>query len=127
MLDLNYDDLDDSAHEFSLALGELAPLLDIPLIERAYRYAWGAHKGQTRKSGEPYILHPVAVALICATQYMDTTTVIATLLHDVVEDTPISVEDIEAEFGGPVAHLVDGVTKITSMHSDDKKTQQVET
>lgn len=127
VLDLNYDDLDSSAHEFSLALGELAPLLDIPLVERAYRFAWGAHKGQVRKSGEPYIIHPVSVSLICATQYMDTTTVIATLLHDVVEDTPISIEDIETEFGTPVAQLVDGVTKISSMHTDDKQTQQVET
>ena len=124
---IHFEDLHTSTEEFVHTLGELAPLLDIPLIQKAYQFAWEAHKNQRRKSGELYIGHPVAVALICATQNMDTTTVVASLLHDVVEDTPITKEQIAENFGEAVAQLVDGVTKIESLAHQDKQEQQAET
>jgi GTP pyrophosphokinase len=81
-------------------------------LERAYHFAEEAHRGQRRKSGEPYILHPVAVAEILADLKMDVTTLISALLHDVVEDTGVTLEQVEAEFGTTVRQLVDGVTKL---------------
>lgn len=83
------------------------------IIVRAYALAQSAHQGQLRKSGEPYIIHPVQAALTVASWGLDATTVAATLLHDVVEDAGITLEQIEAEFGGEVAQLVDGVTKLS--------------
>lgn len=81
-------------------------------LERAYRFAEQAHRGQFRKSGEPYIHHPVQVAEILAHLKMDVTTLIAALLHDVVEDTGVTLEQVETEFGTAVRQLVDGVTKL---------------
>ena len=88
------------------------PSDDISLIEKAYRIAYDAHKTQVRKSGEPYIIHPLCVAIILADLEMDKETIAAGLLHDVVEDTIMTDEEIEAEFGSDVALLVDGVTKL---------------
>lgn len=88
------------------------PSDDISLIEKAYRVAYDAHKTQVRKSGEPYIIHPLCVAIILADLEMDKETIAAGLLHDVVEDTIMTDEEIEAEFGSDVALLVDGVTKL---------------
>ncbi len=88
------------------------PRADTRAIRRAYRVAHRAHEGQTRKSGEPYITHPLAVALILAELGMDTTTLIAALLHDTVEDTPYTLGQLSHDFGTDVAHLVDGVTKL---------------
>ena len=88
------------------------PSDDISLIEKAYRYAAKAHEGQKRKSGEPYIIHPLYVAIILADLEMDQETIAAGLLHDVVEDTIYTKEEIEQEFGPDVALLVDGVTKL---------------
>lgn len=85
---------------------------DLEQLEKAYRFAEKAHQGQTRKSGEPYITHPVAVTEILADWKMDLATLIAALLHDVAEDTGVTLEQIEAEFGETVRHLVDGVTKL---------------
>ncbi|MBA4492974.1 RelA/SpoT family protein [Paenactinomyces guangxiensis] len=85
---------------------------DIEQLEKAYRFAELAHQGQVRKSGEPYIHHPVAVAEILAELQMDITTLTAALLHDVVEDTGVTLDQIEDEFGETVRHLVDGVTKL---------------
>jgi guanosine-3',5'-bis(diphosphate) 3'-pyrophosphohydrolase len=85
---------------------------DLEKLKRAYRFAEEAHRGQVRKSGEPYINHPVAVAEILADLKLDTATLIAALLHDVVEDTDVKLEMIEEEFGETVRHLVDGVTKL---------------
>ncbi|MBN1565568.1 MAG: bifunctional (p)ppGpp synthetase/guanosine-3',5'-bis(diphosphate) 3'-pyrophosphohydrolase [Anaerolineae bacterium] len=85
---------------------------DRELIERAYRRARDAHEGQFRKSGEPFLVHCVAVALILADMGLDATTIAAALLHDVVEDTGITLEDIHSEFGPKIAELVDGVTKL---------------
>ena len=88
------------------------PSDDISLIEKAYRTAYDAHKEQVRKSGEPYIIHPLCVAIILADLEMDKETIAAGLLHDVVEDTIMTDEEIEEEFGSDVALLVDGVTKL---------------
>ncbi len=106
---------------------ESNPSLDMDIIGKAYDYCDNAHKGQKRASGDPYIHHPIEVAKIAASYHLDTTTVVASLLHDVVEDTPISLKDIEKEFGKDVAFLVDGVTKITSLQMPDKEQQQAET
>src|SRR5579859_8068395 len=82
-------------------------LVERHMIERAYQRAEQAHSGQTRKSGEPYMIHCVAVAQMLAELHMDAATISAALLHDVVEDTPITLDDIEKEFGAEVAKLVD--------------------
>jgi GTP pyrophosphokinase len=92
---------------------------DLALLQRAYDVAESAHSGQKRKSGDPYITHPLAVATILAGLGMDTTTLVAALLHDTVEDTGETLEKITAEFGSEVAHLVDGVTKIDKVKLGD--------
>ena len=92
------------------------PSDDISLIEKAYHVAYQAHKDQVRKSGEPYIVHPLCVAIILADLEMDQETIAAGLLHDVVEDTIMTGEEIEKEFGPEVALLVDGVTKLQNLH-----------
>ena len=94
----------------SLLLGEYRarrPRADGGLISRAYRAAEKAHEGQLRKSGEPYITHPLAVATILAKLGLDDITLAAALLHDAVEDTSVTLEEIEAGFGAPVAQIVD--------------------
>ena len=88
------------------------PSDDISMIEKAYRLADNAHQGQVRKSGEPYIIHPLCVAIILADLELDKETIVAGLLHDVVEDTVMTEEDLRREFGDDVALLVDGVTKL---------------
>ncbi len=88
------------------------PRADLALLNRAYTTAEKLHEGVKRKSGEPYITHPLAVATIAAEIGMDTTTVVAALLHDTVEDTDYSLEELSRDFGSEVARLVDGVTKL---------------
>lgn len=88
------------------------PRADLDLLDRAYSTAEHLHRGVLRKSGEPYITHPLAVATIAAEIGMDTTTIVAALLHDTVEDTEYSLADLERDFGAEVARLVDGVTKL---------------
>lgn len=102
------------------------PQADLKLIIKAYNYANDAHEGQLRNSGEKYIVHPVNVALILAELNMDTSTIIAGLLHDVIEDTNISYEKIEEEFGKEVAALVDGVTKLKKLQYKTKQENQAE-
>ena len=92
------------------------PSSDLSDIEKAYKVAYKAHEGQKRKSGEPYIIHPLCVAIILADLEMDQETIAAGLLHDVVEDTIMTGEEIEKEFGPEVALLVDGVTKLQNLH-----------
>lgn len=97
---------------------ELETYLDpehVALVLRAYEVADKAHRGQTRKTGEPYIFHPVAVARILANLRMDHESVVAALLHDTIEDTPLGWQDIEQQFGREVADLVEGVTKLDKM------------
>ena len=91
------------------------PSDDISLIEKAYEVARTAHEGQLRKSGEPYIIHPLYVAIILAGLEMDKETIIAGILHDVVEDTVLTKSQIAERFGSDVALLVDGVTKLKKL------------
>src|SRR3954470_20749958 len=115
----------------------VAPLIDAyltrhrkaetELIERAYRVAWRAHAEQVRRSGEPYISHPVGVAMILADLGLDDVTIAAALLHDAVEDTATTTEDIERDFGPDVAEIVDGVTKLDRLQFDSKEAQQAAT
>jgi GTP diphosphokinase / guanosine-3',5'-bis(diphosphate) 3'-diphosphatase len=91
---------------------ERHPRADPKVLERAYRVADHAHRGQMRRSGDPYITHPLAVATILAELGMDTTTCAAALLHDTVEDTAYTLDQLRVDFGQDVAHLVDGVTKL---------------
>ncbi|WP_336029554.1 RelA/SpoT family protein [Geodermatophilus sp. FMUSA9-8] len=95
------------------------PKADLALLQRAYDVAEAAHATQKRKSGDPYITHPLAVATVLAGLGMDTTTLVAALLHDTVEDTGKTLEAISADFGPEVAHLVDGVTKIDKVKLGD--------
>ena len=107
-------------------VGEYVRPEDVTLVRRAYEYALEAHRGQERKSGEPYIIHPVAVATILAELRLDATTIAASLLHDVVEDTRITDEDLVRHFGAEVAALVDGVTKLKRINFDSTVEQQAE-
>lgn len=108
------------------------PSTDISLIRKAYKVASEAHEGQARKSGEPYIIHPLYVAIILADLEMDKETIVAGLLHDVVEDTVMTDEEIGEQFGEEVAHLVDGVTKLDKLNfhgehgSYDKDAEKLE-
>jgi GTP diphosphokinase / guanosine-3',5'-bis(diphosphate) 3'-diphosphatase len=103
------------------------PKASTTLITKAYEHGKAAHEGQTRKSGEPYITHPVAVAKICAEFGLDDVTVAAALLHDAVEDTGTTIEDLDVQFGPEVARIVDGVTKLDRIKFDSKEAQQAAT
>src|SRR6478752_3059565 len=116
-----------------LALNELVtkvqsyhPAADVELIERAYKFAEWSHREQMRKSGDPYFIHPASVAGIIADLRLDTASVCAGLLHDVVEDTLATTKDIEREFGGEIASLVDGVTKLGKINFTSKEDRQAE-
>ena len=107
-------------------VSEYNPTADLHLLQTAYDFAEKAHTHQTRLSGEAYITHPVEIAYILAGLKMDMPTIIAGLLHDVVEDTNYTYKDIEDNFGKEVADLVDGVTKITKLEYSNKEDQQAE-
>ena len=124
--ELLYQELINHVHKYH-------PSDDVSMIEKAYNVAKEAHKNQTRKSGEPYIIHPLNVAIILAELELDKETIIAGLLHDVVEDTVMTDDDLRREFGEDVALLVDGVTKLekiplssTLSQSDEKLEMQAE-
>jgi GTP diphosphokinase / guanosine-3',5'-bis(diphosphate) 3'-diphosphatase len=102
---------------------EYHPSADNTMVEKAYQIAKNAHEGQKRKSGEPYIIHPLCVAIILADLELDKETIIAGLLHDVVEDTVMTNEEIRAEFGEDVELLVDGVTKLGQLSYDADKVE----
>src|SRR6185436_10179929 len=95
-------------------------------IRRAYHYSEWAHREQTRRSGEPYFVHPSSVAGIITDLKLDTASVCAGLLHDVLEDTHTSVRDIQRDFGGEVAQLVDGVTKLGKINFTSREDRQAE-
>ncbi len=99
------------------------PNADISMIKKAYDIANDAHQGQCRKSGEPYIIHPLCVAIILADLELDKETIVAGILHDVVEDTVLTAEEIEQEFSAEVALLVDGVTKLGQLSYDADKVE----
>lgn len=117
-------DSEDSA--LSLRLKEYLKPQDIANVWEAYRYAYHAHEGVVRKTGEPYITHPVSVACILADLHLDVPTLLAALLHDVVEDTDISTNDIKEKFGSQVAELVDGVTKLDKIEFQSASVAQAE-
>ncbi|HYW51377.1 MAG TPA: bifunctional (p)ppGpp synthetase/guanosine-3',5'-bis(diphosphate) 3'-pyrophosphohydrolase [Gemmatimonadaceae bacterium] len=107
--------------------GPLPSRLDRELLMRAYRYSARAHTGQKRRSGEDYVVHCVQVARILADLQLDSTTIAAGLIHDVVEDTAITVPDVEREFGPEIAQIVDGLTKIGNLPFTSKEERQAET
>ena len=112
--------------EFLQKIEEYNPNYDMDMISKAYDVADEMHRNQLRKSGEEYLIHPVAVAEILAELGMDSETIAAGLLHDVIEDTPYTLEQMEKEFGNEVAELVDGVTKLSALKFESKEERQAE-
>ena len=108
------------------AVQRYAPSADLEEIQKAYEYADRKHKNQLRKSGEPYIIHPLAVAEIVAEIGLDTDAIVAALLHDCLEDTDASFDEISHMFGQTVAELVEGVTKLTRVQYSTTEEQQME-
>jgi GTP diphosphokinase / guanosine-3',5'-bis(diphosphate) 3'-diphosphatase len=102
------------------------PQDDLTIVKKAYDYSLRVHEGQTRASGEPYLVHPLEVALVLAEMKMDPVAIAAGLLHDSVEDTSVTIEDITKEFGEQVAHIVEGVTKISKIDFATREEQQAE-
>jgi GTP pyrophosphokinase len=102
------------------------PGVDLALLTRAYRFSEARHEGQQRASGEPYLSHPLAVANLLVDFKMDVVTITAGLLHDVLEDTPTTKEDLEREFGKEIADLVDGVTKLSKLAFSSREERQAE-
>ena len=102
------------------------PKDDIELVKKAYEFSQKHHAGQTRASGEPYLVHPLEVGIILTDMRLDTTAIAAGLLHDSVEDTSVTIEQIQAEFGEQVAHIVEGVTKISRIDFASREEAQAE-
>src|SRR5207302_7444438 len=102
------------------------PSVDRDLLTRAFSFAARAHEGQQRRSGEDFIHHPYGVALILASLKLDEQTLAAALLHDVVEDTETPLDDVRDEFGDEIAHLVDGVTKLTRVQFQSREQAEAE-
>src|SRR5215218_5193695 len=116
-------------HQLDQLISEIAgyhPNADLPLVRRAYQFAAQAHDGQTRKSGDPYVTHPLAVAQVIAELKLDVASVCAGLLHDCVEDTSATVEQLGEVFGKEIAFLVDGVTKLGKLPYSTREEQQAE-
>jgi GTP diphosphokinase / guanosine-3',5'-bis(diphosphate) 3'-diphosphatase len=119
--------IDAAGAVFVKQIVDLNPKANAALVEKAYRFSWNAHRDQLRKSGEPFLAHPVAVALILAEQKFDSVTIAAGLLHDVLEDTQIPREKIGEEFGEEILLLVEGVTKIQRFQLKSREERQAET
>ncbi|MDQ3085177.1 MAG: RelA/SpoT family protein, partial [Actinomycetota bacterium] len=102
------------------------PAVDKELIARAFQYAAAAHEGQVRRSGEPFVHHPWSTAKICAELHLDDQSIVAALLHDVVEDTERDLDDVRAEFGDEIAQLVEGVTKLTRTSFQSREQAEAE-
>lgn len=115
-----------SIDELAERLGQYLAPVQIQQVCRAYYYAEQAHEGQQRRSGEPYIIHPLAVAGILADMHLDPQSLMAAMLHDVIEDTGIPKDALATQFGDSVAELVDGVSKLTNMRFESKEEQQAE-
>jgi GTP diphosphokinase / guanosine-3',5'-bis(diphosphate) 3'-diphosphatase len=116
----------DLINELIAEVGEYNPDVDRELIARAFKYAAKAHEGQQRRSGEDFIHHPYAAAMVCAGLRLDDETIAAALLHDVVEDTEVTLDDVRSEFGDEIAKLVDGVTKLTRVQFQSREQAQAE-
>src|SRR5208283_1094526 len=99
---------------------------DVAFIMKAYEFSQEHHKGQQRESGEPYLAHPLEVAILLAEMRLDATALVAGLLHDAVEDTTVTIDEIKAEFGDQVAHIVEGVTKISKIDFASSEEAQAE-
>jgi len=123
----NYEKPEELYNKLIETIHKYHPSTDTSMIEKAYGIAYEAHKDQKRRSGEPYIIHPVSVAIVLAELELDKETIVAGILHDVVEDTVLTLDEITEEFGAEVALLVDGVTKLTQLsYSKDKVEIQAE-
>ncbi|MHB0963773.1 MAG: RelA/SpoT family protein [Gemmatimonadaceae bacterium] len=118
--------LTDIIPKWELSVDAHPERLDADLVSRAYRFSEKAHAGQTRRNGDPYVTHCVEVAKILAELQLDTVTVASALVHDVIEDTDVTREDVEREFGREVAQIVDGVTKIGHLPASSREERQVE-
>jgi GTP diphosphokinase / guanosine-3',5'-bis(diphosphate) 3'-diphosphatase len=112
--------------EFTRHLGNYLPAPDVALVSRAFEFSESAHRGQFRKSGEPYITHPLAVATILSQWRLDAQGLAAALLHDVMEDTSVSKSELETTFGKPVADMVDGVSKLDQIEFTSREEVQAE-
>jgi GTP pyrophosphokinase len=112
--------------EFTKHLGNYLPAPDVALVSRAFEFSESAHRGQFRKSGEPYITHPLAVASILSQWRIDAQGLAAALLHDVMEDTSVTKGELEKKFGKPVADMVDGVSKLDQIEFDSREEAQAE-
>ncbi len=112
--------------DLCLVLNSYLSHKEVELVKLAYRTANKAHSGQFRKSGEPYIHHPLSVALILADLKLDYFCIVAAILHDCIEDTSVTKEDVQAQFGEQVAHIVEGVSKLTSLEFTSSSQKQAE-
>src|SRR5215218_9234291 len=122
-LDERYQSLVD---ELLAEVAAYNPDVDRELLSRAFRFAAAAHDGQQRRSGEEFIHHPYGVALILASLHLDEETIAAALLHDIVEDTDTALDDVREEFGDEIAHLVDGVRKLTRVQFQSREQAEAE-
>ena len=120
------DPVEQLYRDLETKIREYRPKDDLAPLERAFRFARQWHEGQTRDSGEPYMVHPVKVALILAEMRMDVVAMETGLLHDVVEDTSVTLEQVRKEFGEEVAHCVDGVTKLSKLDFYSAEDRQAE-
>jgi len=118
--------IEDKVEELKKRAEKVYGVESVEIILKAFNYAEKAHQGQKRSSGEPYIIHPLEVALILLELGLDPDTIAAGLLHDVVEDTGSALQEVEDEFGPEIAKLVDGVTKLSRLEYKTKEEQQVE-
>jgi GTP diphosphokinase / guanosine-3',5'-bis(diphosphate) 3'-diphosphatase len=116
----------DLIDELIAEVAEYNPDVDRDLLARGFRFAAKAHAGQQRRSGEEFIQHPYSVARICAELQLDDWTIAAALLHDVVEDTDVTLDEVSGEFGDDIAQLVDGVTKLTRVHFQSREQAEAE-
>ena len=113
-------------NSFAIDLGSYLEPEQIDQVVKAYHFAESAHKGQKRKSGEPYITHPLAVANILSDMHMDHQCLMAALLHDVIEDSNYTIEDIKKTFGNTISKIVYGLTKISNLKKDSYDSIQAE-
>src|SRR5512137_2800467 len=115
--------------KFQQLLGKVAenrPQDDLDVIRKAFEFSLLHHHGQVRASGEPFLIHPLEVAIVLADMKLDFTALAAVALHDVIEDTPVTHEDVRREFGDQVVHIVEGVTKIDKIDFASREERQAE-